>query len=64
MRFVPTGGVRPATMPSYLCQSAVLAVGGCWLAPPDLVAAGAWEQITQRTRAAVQQIHQAAEVQR
>lgn len=64
MRFVPTGGVQPATVPSYLSQSAVLAVGGSWLAPRELVAAGAWEQITRRTREAVQQIHQTVEVQR
>lgn len=64
MRFVPTGGVRPATLPSYFCQPAVLAVGGSWLAPRELVAAGAWEQIMRRTREAVQQIHQTVEAER
>ena len=57
MRFVPTGGVGPAVLPSYLCLEAVLAVGGSWLAPRDVVAAGQWDEVTRRTRAAVHQIH-------
>lgn len=56
MRFVPTGGVRPAVLSAYLSLPAVLAVGGSWLAPPDVVAAGRWDEVTRRTRAAVQQI--------
>lgn len=45
MRFVPTGGVNEHTLPAYLAQSAVLAVGGSWMVPRDLVRAGAFEQI-------------------
>lgn len=51
--FVPTGGVRPDHVPTYLAHPAVLAVGGSWLGPPDLVATGAWEEITRRTSEAV-----------
>jgi 2-dehydro-3-deoxyphosphogluconate aldolase/(4S)-4-hydroxy-2-oxoglutarate aldolase len=57
MRFVPTGGVGPAVLSSYLSLEAVLAVGGTWLAPRDVVAAGQWDDVTRRTRAALQQIH-------
>lgn len=57
MRFVPTGGVRPAVLSSYLSLPAVLAVGGSWLAPRDVVAAGDWDEVTHRTREALQQIH-------
>lgn len=45
MRFVPTGGVDERTLPAYLAQSAVLAVGGSWMVPHDLVRAGAFERI-------------------
>lgn len=56
MRFVPTGGVKPSTMAAYLSLPSVLATGGSWLAPRDLVEAGQWEQITRRVRDAVRQI--------
>lgn len=45
MRFVPTGGVDEHTLPAYLAQPAVLAVGGSWMVPRALVRAGAFEQI-------------------
>ena len=57
MRFVPTGGVGPAVLSSYLALPAVLAVGGSWLAPRDVVAAGQWDEVTRRTRASLRQIH-------
>ena len=57
VRFVPTGGVGPAVVSSYLSLPAVLAVGGSWLAPRDVVAAGQWDEVTRRTRKARRQIH-------
>ena len=57
MRFVPTGGVGPETSSSYLTLPAVLAVGGSWLAPRDVVAAEQWDEVTRRTRAALHQIN-------
>lgn len=59
VRFVPTGGVRPSTVASYLSLPAVLAVGGSWLAPPDVVQAGHWDEVTRRAHEAVRQIHAA-----
>jgi len=56
MRFVPTGGVGPAVLSSYLSLPAVLAVGGSWLAPRDVVAGGQWDEVTRRARAALHQI--------
>jgi 2-dehydro-3-deoxyphosphogluconate aldolase/(4S)-4-hydroxy-2-oxoglutarate aldolase len=61
MRFVPTGGVRPSTVASYLSLPPVLAVGGSWLAPRTLVAAGDWQAITRLTHEAVRQIRQTPE---
>lgn len=40
VRFVPTGGVGPATLADYLTIPAVAAVGGSWMVPRDAVRAG------------------------
>lgn len=56
LRFVPTGGVRAEHASTYLSQPAVAAVGGSWVAPPDLVADGNWDEIIRRTREAVRAI--------
>ena len=45
VRFVPTGGIRAADVAAYLAVPPVVAVGGTWLATPEVVAAGAWETI-------------------
>lgn len=45
IRFVPTGGISPADLPGYLSLASVLAVGGSWVAPAGLVAAGDWDSI-------------------
>lgn len=37
--FCPTGGVTPELAPAYLKLSNVVAVGGTWIAPRDLIAA-------------------------
>lgn len=47
VRFVPTGGIRPRQAAAYLAHPAVLAVGGSWMAPRELLRAGDWTQITQ-----------------
>ena len=53
MRFVPTGGVSPANLADYLSLPSVPAVGGSWMAPRDLIAAGDFAEIEKRTAAAV-----------
>lgn len=51
-RFCPTGGVSPGNAATYLGLPNVLCVGGSWIATPELIAAGAWAEITARARAA------------
>lgn len=46
LKFVPLGGINAKNMASYLADSSVAALGGSWLAPRDLIHAGAWEKIT------------------
>ncbi|MEA2621615.1 MAG: 2-dehydro-3-deoxyphosphogluconate aldolase / (4S)-4-hydroxy-2-oxoglutarate aldolase [Chloroflexota bacterium] len=45
VRFVPTGGIGPRDLASYLALPNVAAVGGSWLAPRDAVASGDYERI-------------------
>lgn len=44
--FCPTGGIDAAKAPGYLALANVAAVGGSWVAPASLVAAGDWSAIT------------------
>jgi 2-dehydro-3-deoxyphosphogluconate aldolase/(4S)-4-hydroxy-2-oxoglutarate aldolase len=53
MRFVPTGGISADELRDYLLVPSVLACGGSWLAPRELIAAGDYAAITQRVRAAL-----------
>jgi 2-dehydro-3-deoxyphosphogluconate aldolase/(4S)-4-hydroxy-2-oxoglutarate aldolase len=50
--FCPTGGVTPATAPTFLALPNVACVGGSWLTPADAVAAGDWSRIEALARAA------------
>lgn len=52
VRFCPTGGISEANAPDWLKEPAVLAVGGSWIAPPDLIRAQNWDEITRRAEAA------------
>lgn len=45
-RFCPTGGITPASAPSYLALPNVGCVGGTWITPADAMAAGDWERIS------------------
>jgi 2-dehydro-3-deoxyphosphogluconate aldolase / (4S)-4-hydroxy-2-oxoglutarate aldolase len=45
MRFVPTGGIGPANAAEYLAAPCVLAVGGSWMVPRELIAGRRWDRI-------------------
>lgn len=46
VQFIPLGGVNAANAATYLKEPSVLALGGSWLAPKDLIARGDWQAIT------------------
>lgn len=46
VRFCPTGGIGPQNAADYLSLGNVVCVGGSWIAPEALVAAGKWDEIT------------------
>lgn len=48
LRFIPLGGVDAGNAESYLLESNVLALGGSWIAPRDLIRKQDWQAITQR----------------
>jgi 2-dehydro-3-deoxyphosphogluconate aldolase/(4S)-4-hydroxy-2-oxoglutarate aldolase len=50
MRFIPTGGISPENLPPYLARSVVLAVGGSWMVPRQLIADQDWTQVTRLAR--------------
>jgi 2-dehydro-3-deoxyphosphogluconate aldolase/(4S)-4-hydroxy-2-oxoglutarate aldolase len=54
MRFIPTGGIGPGNLGSYLALPQVLACGGSWMVDPKLIAAGRFDEITNLTAAAVE----------
>ena len=45
VKFMPLGGVNTSNMCEYLENESVLAVGGSWIAPRDLIAENRWDQI-------------------
>jgi 2-dehydro-3-deoxyphosphogluconate aldolase/(4S)-4-hydroxy-2-oxoglutarate aldolase len=53
VRFIPTGGITPELLPSYLKLASVTACGGSWLAPRDLLAAGKFDAIKRLVEQAV-----------
>ncbi len=53
MRFIPTGGIGVSQLADYLAFPPVLAVGGSWIAPPSLIAAQRFDEVTELTSQAV-----------
>lgn len=52
VQFCPTGGITVQSAPSYLKLSNVITVGGSWMLPKALVAAGDWTAIEALAKAA------------
>ena len=53
MKFMPTGGINAGNINSYLDFPKVIACGGSWMVPGDLVTAGEFDKIEELTREAV-----------
>ena len=53
VRFVPTGGIGPDDLASWLAVPSVAAVGGSWMVPRDLIAAGDLDAVRELTARAV-----------
>ena len=53
VKFMPTGGINAKNLKSYLDFDKIIACGGSWMVPKDLVAAGDFGAIKNLTREAV-----------
>jgi 2-dehydro-3-deoxyphosphogluconate aldolase / (4S)-4-hydroxy-2-oxoglutarate aldolase len=53
VQFIPTGGIGPTNLHEYLAIPAVVAVGGSWMVPRDVIRAGDFARITELTAEAV-----------
>lgn len=51
--FIPTGGVAPGNLATYLAFSRVVACGGSWMAPGEWIAAKQFDRIRETSREAV-----------
>jgi len=54
MQFIPTGGIGPENLESYLQFPRVLACGGSWMVTRELLAARQFDRVTELTRQAVE----------
>lgn len=52
VRFIPLGGITPDNAENYLVEPSVLAIGGSWLAPRDLLRKRDWEGLSALAREA------------
>jgi 2-dehydro-3-deoxyphosphogluconate aldolase / (4S)-4-hydroxy-2-oxoglutarate aldolase len=46
VRFIPLGGINPATAETFLREPLVHAIGGSWIAPQELIQNKDWQAIT------------------
>ncbi|GLO62594.1 ketohydroxyglutarate aldolase [Vibrio sp. MACH09] len=56
VRFMPTGGVSLANVDDYLSLPSVLACGGTWMVPADLINQGKWDELGKLVRDAVERV--------
>jgi 2-dehydro-3-deoxyphosphogluconate aldolase/(4S)-4-hydroxy-2-oxoglutarate aldolase len=56
VKFCPTGGITEDQAGAWLKLPNVLAVGGSWLAPTELMEAGEWAAITDRARRSIEKL--------
>lgn len=51
VNFMPTGGVSPSNVQDYLSIKSVVACGGTWMVPADLMDKGDWQGIAELVKA-------------
>lgn len=56
LRYIPLGGLNADNIAPYAADKNILAIGGSWVAPKEVIAAEDWQGITARARQAVEVI--------
>lgn len=54
LKFMPTGGINPKNVRSYLVYDKILACGGSWMVKGDLVQAGEFDKVRELVKEAVE----------
>ncbi|WP_240206242.1 bifunctional 4-hydroxy-2-oxoglutarate aldolase/2-dehydro-3-deoxy-phosphogluconate aldolase [Vibrio sp. CyArs1] len=57
VKFMPTGGVSLKNVDDYLSIKSVLACGGTWMVPTNLIDEGRWEELGQLVKDAVAHVN-------
>ena len=52
--FVPTGGISEKNVADYLQNKRIAAIGGSWMATGEMISAGRFDEIREKTRQAVE----------
>lgn len=52
LKFIPLGGVDKDNLPEWFTDERILAVGGSWIAPSEIIDSENWDEITTRATAA------------
>ena len=52
IRIIPTGGISQANVADYFRNPKIGAVGGSWMCTKDMISAGDFDAITEKSRAA------------
>ncbi|MCG3729644.1 bifunctional 4-hydroxy-2-oxoglutarate aldolase/2-dehydro-3-deoxy-phosphogluconate aldolase [Vibrio cincinnatiensis] len=51
IQFMPTGGINPSNVQDYLALKSVIACGGTWMVPTELMDKGDWDSLAKLIRA-------------
>lgn len=62
IKFMPTGGINPQNVSSYLSYPAILACGGSWMVKKNLVQEGKFDEIEKLVHEAVELVSEARKV--
>jgi 2-dehydro-3-deoxyphosphogluconate aldolase / (4S)-4-hydroxy-2-oxoglutarate aldolase len=62
LEFIPTGGINPQNIASYLAFDRVVACGGSWMAPAEWIAGRQFDRIREETERAVHLVRGRASV--
>ena len=50
IQFMPTGGINPSNVQDYLALKSVIACGGTWMVPTELMDKGDWDSLAKLIR--------------
>ena len=50
VQFMPTGGIHPGNVQDYLALKSVIACGGTWMVPTELIDKGEWDSLAKLIR--------------